>query len=223
MIGRTYPSKNYGEFKVLTYVNSKCVKIQFITTGYTCWTVKGHTLSGHIRDPYFVNVQGKGFMGEGAYNSTTALGKIYPYTVWGHMLSRCYNRGDNIFKWYGGKGVTVCEEWFNYQNFAQWVERNLPCKTRYYDLDKDVHSIGLASPKYSPDTCALISHEDNIQASHSKEYLFTNPEGVKVKVNNLSKFCKDAKPPLSRPAMSLVVKGERLHHRGWTKFYEGEK
>ena len=39
------------------------------------------------------------------------------YNIWVHMRNRCNNPHREAYKWYGGKGVKVCEEWNDYSNF----------------------------------------------------------------------------------------------------------
>jgi len=33
------------------------------------------------------------------------------YQSYKHMLSRCYNKRDQDYKYYGGRGISVCPEW----------------------------------------------------------------------------------------------------------------
>lgn len=33
------------------------------------------------------------------------------YRIWKAMKTRCYNLNIPYFKYYGGKGITVCDEW----------------------------------------------------------------------------------------------------------------
>lgn len=35
------------------------------------------------------------------------------YTTWCGMRNRCLNSESRDYKWYGGRGITVCEEWQN--------------------------------------------------------------------------------------------------------------
>lgn len=35
------------------------------------------------------------------------------FSIWRHMKSRCYDKNTRGYKWYGEKGVTICEEWLN--------------------------------------------------------------------------------------------------------------
>lgn len=37
--------------------------------------------------------------------------------VWAHMFNRCYNPKAAGYQNYGGKGITVCERWLNFENF----------------------------------------------------------------------------------------------------------
>ena len=40
------------------------------------------------------------------------------YNTWRAMMRRCYKQHDKDYPRYGGKGVTVCERWHDYLNFA---------------------------------------------------------------------------------------------------------
>ena len=43
------------------------------------------------------------------------------YRVWERMKSRCYNPRSSDFKYYGGRGICVCDEWKNFENFHAWA------------------------------------------------------------------------------------------------------
>lgn len=47
-------------------------------------------------------------------------GKVHPfYRVWQEMIRRCTNSTRNGWCNYGGRGITVCERWFNFSTFRQ--------------------------------------------------------------------------------------------------------
>lgn len=39
------------------------------------------------------------------------------YKVWGNLLQRCTNKNLPTYPHYGGRGIKVCEEWYNFTNF----------------------------------------------------------------------------------------------------------
>jgi hypothetical protein len=44
------------------------------------------------------------------------------YRAWSRMLERCRNPNDRSFKWYGGRGIKVCEEWQGDGGFERFME-----------------------------------------------------------------------------------------------------
>ena len=47
------------------------------------------------------------------------------YKIWIGMKQRCCNKNDPRYKDYGGRGITVCDEWIaSYENFKQWALSN---------------------------------------------------------------------------------------------------
>lgn len=44
------------------------------------------------------------------------------YRVWSSMKSRCYNSKNSNYPNYGGRGISICEEWIeNFENFYKWA------------------------------------------------------------------------------------------------------
>lgn len=46
------------------------------------------------------------------------------YNVWSKMKGRCYSKGNNRYYRYGARGITVCENWHDFQNFHDWAMSN---------------------------------------------------------------------------------------------------
>ena len=40
------------------------------------------------------------------------------------MKERCYNPNRNSYCWYGAKGICVCDEWDDFENFYDWSMNN---------------------------------------------------------------------------------------------------
>lgn len=52
-----------------------------------------------------------------ARNTTHGLSKNRLHHVWWSMLQRCQNPSHKSWKWYGGKGITVCDSWQTFDGF----------------------------------------------------------------------------------------------------------
>lgn len=47
------------------------------------------------------------------------------YRIWSQMKSRCYNEMATGYKYWGGKGVIVCDGWKNsFEKFYEWALNN---------------------------------------------------------------------------------------------------
>lgn len=79
------------------------------------------------------------------------------YRAWDAMLARCYGVNKNTYSRYGAVGVSVCEDWHTFQNYAVWY--NSQYKEEGWHVDKDILIEG--NKIYSPDTCVLVPSEVN--------------------------------------------------------------
>jgi hypothetical protein len=71
------------------------------------------------------------------------------------MISRCYDKNDKSYKWYGEKGIGVCDEWRNnHELFERWA-----IDSGYDDtLTIDRRD---SSKDYCPENCQWISQVEN--------------------------------------------------------------
>lgn len=46
------------------------------------------------------------------------------YETWRSMKRRCEQPSHTFYKYYGAKGVSVCEEWHDFSTFAHWAVEN---------------------------------------------------------------------------------------------------
>lgn len=47
------------------------------------------------------------------------------YVIWSDMKSRCINRSNAGFEYYGDKGISVCQQWANsFECFRDWANEN---------------------------------------------------------------------------------------------------
>jgi len=57
-------------------------------------------------------------------SSTGKKRVIRLYNVWRNMKHRCLN--PDAIRWdnYGGRGISICKEWFDFANFRAWAVQN---------------------------------------------------------------------------------------------------
>lgn len=73
------------------------------------------------------------------------------YRRWIDMKSRCYNKNNCNYKYYGGRGIKVCDEWVhNFKNFEKWALENGYKKE--LSLDK-INNNG----NYEPNNCRWVN------------------------------------------------------------------
>ena len=74
------------------------------------------------------------------------------YLAWRNMMVRCYKEWSHNYKWYGARGIKVCERWHNFVNFyADMGPKPSPELTlERKDNDKD----------YSPDNCKWATQKE---------------------------------------------------------------
>jgi hypothetical protein len=46
------------------------------------------------------------------------------HNIWCSIKRRCNLKTNDSYKWYGGRGITVCDEWENYNPFKKWAVAN---------------------------------------------------------------------------------------------------
>ena len=46
------------------------------------------------------------------------------HRIWCGIKSRCNNANRKCYEYYGGKGIRLCDEWLNFENFREWSFNN---------------------------------------------------------------------------------------------------
>lgn len=92
------------------------------------------------------------------------------YRCWSRMLDRCDRPTEPTYKWYGGKGVTVCQRWRdNFGDFLADVGRK---PTKRHSLDR-IDSSG----NYEPGNCRWATwNEQARNRSNNRRIVFRGRE-----------------------------------------------
>lgn len=178
--------------RIINYKNSKDIDIYFPKYN---WIIEHQQYNnfkiGNIKCPYDASVYGVGFIGEGDGIVSVDGKETKQYSHWSNMLERCYNSK------YQQRQLTyidcsVCEEWYNYQNFYEWFNEN------YYEipgekmhLDKDI--LIKDNKEYGPDTCIFAPQKINSLFKRDSRYKGGLPTGVDFnkKINKYVAHCGD--------------------------------
>ena len=211
IIGYVFPSKDYGDFVVLskkTVNNHVKYKIQFLYTGFTTYVTKRAIDTGKVKDPYYPSVFGIGFLGE--YKISTDLDKKI-YNMWKKMIEESALSEETF----------VCNRWLNFSNFRKDVEY-LPNwhKKKYnfkgYELDKDYYG----SNAYSPDICVFSTKQDKnlYQSKKFKPFMAVFPNGSKEVAISTTDFARD-NGILKRHIQSVLSSGDKEMKKYGFKFY----
>ena len=160
LIGLEFETNSCGKCFIIDYKGIYDVTVMFYEPMSIVKCMFQSLKLGKVKNPFLPSVYGKGYIGVGAYSTSNTK----TYKMWIRMLERCYDeKYHNKYPTY--KDVEVCDEWLNFQNFAEWCESKhhfhlKDVNGRSYQLDKDILIKG--NKLYSPDTCCFIPSEINL-------------------------------------------------------------
>lgn len=130
-----------------------------------------------------------GYIGNGNYKSRINGNRTKEYSVWYAMMQRCYS--ENLDKSKNSyKSVFVCDDWHNFQNFAEWYKNN------YYEIDKEKIALDKdilikGNKVYSPSTCVFAPTRINNLILSTKAKRGDLPLGVYLEGGRYRVQCKN--------------------------------
>ncbi len=92
------------------------------------------------------------------------------YDRWTHMINRCDSVKNQRYHDYGGRGIKVCKEWYDYNIYRKWA------LTNGYDKKLSIHRIN-NDEGYYPKNCIWANR--NIQARVTRKLMKTNTSGYR--------------------------------------------
>lgn len=145
------------------------------------------------------------------------------YSIWVAMIQRCENPKSTAYKWYGARGISVCERWHSFENF--YADVGDPPEgmslDRYPNMDGN----------YEPSNFRWATKKEQANNSrpkssgHCKQRWFRawhEDSMCQYLSNNQNKFAR--KYGLCRSSISLCLRSKRKTTKGWTfKWIEPKK
>lgn len=125
-------------------------------------------------------------IGRTKHGARSRINPIYArlYSVWKNMRDRCENPGCHAYENYGARGISVCEEWQDFNAFKEWaIKTGYDVNAPYgvFTIErKDVNK------GYNPQNCCWISMKEQA-------------ENRRLTRNNSGKFTRVVEPPQEVP------------------------
>lgn len=100
-------------------------------------------------------------------NTTHGQSGTRLYWIWGGMINRCTNSTMHNYNNYGGRGITVCDEWRTFEPFYEWAITN------GYREDLTIDRID-TNGNYCPENCRWATPKQQANNKRNNRLLTLN-------------------------------------------------
>jgi hypothetical protein len=98
------------------------------------------------------------------HGQTKGCARPLEYMRWWGMIARCKYPSSSSYKWYGGKGIRVCDRWQGRDGFANFMQDMGPKPEKGWSIDRID-----PSKDYSPSNCRWLTSKENSARSHTSK------------------------------------------------------
>ena len=130
-------------------------------------------------------------------HKTHGFGYTRLYAVWAEIKNRTLNPKNKSYNDYGGRGITICEEWLDVQNFYNWAISNGYEENKGLSIDR-IDNDG----NYEPNNCRWTTQ--NIQARNQR-----------IPKNNTSGYKGVCLVKKTNKYMSYICVNRKIIHLGY--------
>ncbi|MEK5334405.1 hypothetical protein [Lysinibacillus sp. FSL W8-0992] len=100
------------------------------------------------------------------------------YSIWLEMKKRCFDKNRKSYKNYGGRGITICDEWKVFYNFYNWSINNGYLDSLTIDrIDNDGN--------YEPKNCRWTTRL--VQNNNTRKNVFVDVGGERKTLSQLAR------------------------------------
>lgn len=98
------------------------------------------------------------------------------YNSWCNMRQRCLNPKNPKFKRYGGRGITICDEWMDIRGFIDWANKNGWKQGMTIDrIDNNGN--------YCPENCRWVSVSENSRKKSTTKIDIIKAQEIRSRIN----------------------------------------
>ena len=108
------------------------------------------------------------------FRQTHGQKKTRLYNTWQSMKQRCSTPSVSCYKYYGGRGIKVCEEWQKFEPFYHWAINN------GYADNLTIDRINV-NGNYEPSNCRWITLKEQQMNTRRNHYITLNGETKTLK------------------------------------------
>lgn len=188
--------RNVHEYKSLNLIgerHEKLVVIRKSDKGRTRWICRCDCGKEVELTPYYFYqykscgcLEKENRMNLSRHNKTHGMTKSILYHKYCGMKERCFNPNYKHFDRYGGRGITICEEWLGengFANFMKWAYEN-GYDDNKHGYDQSIDRIDI-DKNYEPSNCRWVNQI--IQSNNRSNNRFIDDNGENI---TLSQFCR---------------------------------
>lgn len=135
----------------------------------------------------------------GKYLKTHGMSRSSEYSIWRGMLDRCYNEKSVAYHRYGGRGITVCDEWRT--SFEAFYRDMGPRPSVNHSIDRQRNNEG-----YKPNNCHWATSLE--QSNNRETTLIYEYQGEK---KSLMEWCQQLNMKYSLVYHRIKVLGWEFH------------
>ncbi len=122
------------------------------------------------------------------------------YNIWHGIKARILNKNNKSYKDYGGRGITICNEWLEFIPFRDWSLSN-----NYQEglaIDRKENDLG-----YCPDNCQWISLKQNSQKKRTTKINLKIADEIRTLYNSgyYTQIALSKKFRVSPQTISLII------------------
>jgi hypothetical protein len=140
----------------------------------------------------------------GLLRANVTHGKYYTveHRVWTGIKTRCFNDKEKAWKYYGGRGITVCDRWLGENGFANFLADMGSRPSPRHSVEREDND-----GNYEPDNCSwatkkkqMLNRQNTIRILHKGELLPLKTVCAQEGVNYYSARCRlrKGRDPLER-------------------------